>query len=258
MMSRKRFALILISIVSLFLVDHSRAEDPPSLSRLVGRKVIVLDPGHGGHDPGAVGPSNVAEKIVALNLARRLKQTLDEDYTIVLTREGDYWLDIESRTAMANHHRADLFVSLHTGGSSHHQARGMAVFFYGRTPARGPQETAPLEQAGKRLRPWDHVQWTHTAKSRLLANLVHSHLLVSVNPIDRGIHEAACLVLTGADMPAILIEAGYVSHPEEEKELSDPKMITGIAEAIGEGIRAFFSQNSSENVERSRLLPIYP
>lgn len=242
--SQKRYALLFILVLSVSFPGKAWAQDLSSLPGLAGRKVIVLDPGHGGHDHGAVGPSGLAEKTVALNLARKLKETLAKDYAVYVTRDGDYWLNIENRTAMANHHRADLFVSLHTGGSSHHKARGMAVFSYGPGQGLALQEVAPVVVTGERLRPWDQVQWIHRTKSKFLANLVHSHLLARLNPIDRGIHEAPCLVLRGADMPAILIEAGYVSHPEEEKELNDPDIITTVAEAVGEGIKEFLRNQS--------------
>ncbi|MDY6952123.1 MAG: N-acetylmuramoyl-L-alanine amidase [Thermodesulfobacteriota bacterium] len=243
-MSRKRLALLFIIFFSVSLADKAWAQEPSSLVGLGGQKVVVLDPGHGGHDHGAVGPSGLAEKTVALNLARKVEETLRKDYAVHVTRDGDYWVSIENRTAMANHHRADLFLSLHTGGSSHHMARGMAVFFFG--PGRGlaSQKVAPVAQTKEGLRPWDHVQWRHATKSKLLADVVHRHLLAQVNPMDRGMHEAPCLVLRGADMPAILIEVGYVSHPEEEKELNDPDIITTVAEAIGKGIREFFRNQS--------------
>jgi len=247
----------LILVISVSFTGKAWAQDPSSSPGPAGPKVIVLDPGHGGHDRGAVGPSGLAEKTVALNLARKLKETLDNDYAVHVTRDGDYWLNIENRTAMANHHRADLFVSLHTGGSPQHKARGMAVFFYG--PGRGLtlEEAAPLQQSVERWRLWDRVQSIHRTGSKLLADLVHSHLVARLNPIDRGIHEAPCLVLRGADMPAIVIEAGYVSHPEEEKELNDPEIITSVAEAIGQGIRALFRQASRDAVENSQPLQMY-
>jgi len=257
MRSQKRYALLFILAMSVSFAGKAWAQDPSSLPGLPGRKVIVLDPGHGGHDYGAVGPSGLAEKTVALNLARKLRETLAKDYAVHVTRDGDYWLNIESRTAIANHHRADLFVSLHTGGSSHHKARGMAVFSYGPGQGLALQEVAPVAVTGERLRPWDRVQWIHRTKSKLLAKLVHSHLLARLNPIDRGIHETPCLVLRGADMPAILIEAGYVSHPEEEKELNVPEIITTLAEAIGQVLRAFFRQTNSDEVSRSQPLRIY-
>ncbi|MDY6838637.1 MAG: N-acetylmuramoyl-L-alanine amidase [Thermodesulfobacteriota bacterium] len=244
MMSHKKYALLFIFVMSVSFTGMARAQDPSSLPGLVGRKVIVLDPGHGGHDHGAVGPSGLAEKTVALNLAMKIKETLGKDYTVHLTRNGDYWLNIENRTAMANHHRADLFLSLHTGGSSHHQARGMALYYFGLGQGLASQERGPVAETGERLLSWDHVQGIHATKSKLLANLVHGHLLARLNPMDRGIHEAPCLVLRGADMPAILMEAGYVSHPEEEKELNDPEIIAAVAEAIGQGIRAFFRNQS--------------
>ncbi len=220
--------------------DALLSEDSP------GRRVIVLDPGHGGHDLGSVGPSGLAEKSVTLALAKRLKDILTETCTVHLTRDGDYWLNIEKRTAVANHHRADIFISLHAGGSFHHKARGMAIFYFGRGTSQGlaPQEETFAVEDGENPTLWDHIQFMHAKKNQFLANLVHKELAARLNPMNRGIHKAPCLVLSGADMPAILVEIGYVSHPAEEKELRDPGIISAAAKAIGQGIREFFRQTS--------------
>jgi N-acetylmuramoyl-L-alanine amidase len=246
MVFQARCAVLFVVLVSACLAAKALAQDLPSSGDFRGHKVIVLDPGHGGHDHGAVGPSGLAEKTVVLTLARKLKETLERDYTVHLTRDGDYWLDMDKRTAAANHHRADAFVSLHTGGSSLHQARGMTVFFYEPGPGQGLalQEEAFVGETGETLRPWDQMQGVHITESRCLANFVHSRMVAELNPWDRGVHGAPCLVLQGTDMPAILVEVGYVSHPDEEKELQDPRIISAFAEAIGQGLRDFFRQTS--------------
>lgn len=245
MMSKKKFKLILL----LFLISASFTVEAPAQERILPRhfrrqKVIVLDPGHGDYDHGALGPSGFAEKDVTLALAKKIKDILAGAYAVHLTRDGDYWLDIEKRTAAANHHRADAFISLHAGGSFDHKARGMAIFLYGPATGQGfaPQQMGHVEEGGEKLRPWDHIQPGHAAKSKHLAALVHQQLLERLNPVDRGTHQAFCSVLQGADMPAILVEIGYVSHPVEEKELRDPEVVSAAAEAISEGIREFLAQ----------------
>lgn len=212
-----------------------------------GQKVVVLDPGHAGHDPGAMGPSGLPEKAVTLALAQKIKEILSGAYAVHLTRNGDYWIDIEKRTAVANHLRAHIFISLHAGGSFHHKARGMAIFYYGPDTSQrstSPRENDHISEAGEKLYRWDHIQSKHTEKSELLANFVHKQLLARLNPMDRGIHEAPCLVLRGADMAAILVEIAYLCHPAEEKNLKDPGVISAVAEAICEGIRDFFRQTN--------------
>lgn len=242
-MSHARLHLIwLLLLVSVSLPAKAPAQDVSLSPDLLAYKVVVLDPGHGGHDSGAVGPSALAEKDITLVLAKKIKDALAADYTVYVTRHGDYWLDIEKRAAMANHFRADVFVTLHAGGSFHHKPQGMVIFYYG--PGTGqalsPQPAEHVGEGGKSLPPWDHIQLKHTIKSKRLANLVHNELLAGLNPMDRGIHRAPCLVLGGADMPAVLVEVGYVSHPAEEKELGDPSIMSALAEAISQGIREFF------------------
>ena len=93
------------------------------------QKVVVIDPGHGGDDLGAVGPSGLAEKAVTLSVAQKMREILSETCEVHLTRNGDFPVDLEDRTAVANHHRADVFVSLHAGGAFRHQGRGTVIFY---------------------------------------------------------------------------------------------------------------------------------
>jgi N-acetylmuramoyl-L-alanine amidase len=247
MMSQKRLQLIsLFLLASVSLAAKAPAQDASLSHGLLGDKVVVVDAGHGGHDPGAVGPSGLAEKDVTLALAKKIKDALAANHTVYLTRDGDYWLDIEKRTAVANHHRADVFISLHAGGSLHHEARGLAVFYYGAETAQGfsAEPAAPVGDGGQTLPPWDQIQLRHTAKSKRLADLLHNELLAGFNPMDRGIDRAPCFVLRGADMPAVLVEIGYVTHPAEEKVLKDPGSMSTVAEAVSQGIKAFFRQTN--------------
>jgi N-acetylmuramoyl-L-alanine amidase len=247
MMSQRGLQLIsLLLLASVSFTAKARAQDVSLSHDLLGHKVVVLDPGHGGHDPGAVGPSGLAEKDVALVLAKKIKDALAGTYAAYLTRDGDYGLDIERRTAVANHFRADVFISLHAGGSLHHEAQGMAVFYYGAEMAQGfsAEPAEPVGDGGQTLPPWDQIQLRHTAKSKRLADLLHNELLAGFNPMDRGIDRAPCFVLRGADMPAVLVEIGYVTHPAEEKVLKDPGFMSTVAEAVSQGIKAFFRQTN--------------
>jgi len=245
MMSQRRLNLIsLFLLASVSLAAKAPAQDVSLSHNLLGDKVVVLDAGHGGHDPGAVGPSGLAEKDVTLVLAKKIKDALAGTYAVYFTRDGDYWLDIEKRTAVANHHRADVFLSLHASGSLHHEAQGMAIFCYGPGTGQGlsPESVEPVGEGGKTLPPWNQIQLRHTGKSERLADLIHDQLVERFNRVDRGVQSVLCLVLRGADMPAVLVEIGYVTHPAEEKVLKDRGSMSTVAEAIGQGIREFFER----------------
>lgn len=208
------------------------------------QRVVVIDPGHGGDDLGAVGPSGLAEKAVTLSVALKMKEILSEAYEVHLTREGDVAVDIEDRTGVANHYRADVFVSLHAGGSFGHQSRGTAIFYYGydRSVASFSSEgnRGGIEMDEKPT-PWDQLQEKHRVRAQVLAGLVDRHLRGQVSPVDIGVREAPCLVLCGADMPAILVEIGHVSHPAEEAYLKQPEAITAAAESISAAIKEYFT-----------------
>ena len=244
LLPRKSDLIWLLILIFAALTPKALAQETSLSVDLSGRKVIVLDPGHGGHDLGAVGPSGLAEKSLTLALAQEIKDILSGAYTVYLTRDGDYWVDIEKRTAIANHLRADVFVSLHAGGSFHHKAGGIAIYYFcpGTTQGLSLQQEENTVGTMDTLHLWDDIQSVHAAKSKLLADLVHRQLVAKLNPMDKGIHKAPCSVLRGADMPAILFEIGYVSHPAEEKELRDSNVLAAVAEAVGQGIREFFRQ----------------
>lgn len=228
------------------VVIHALPVKAVSLSQeMPRRKIIVIDPGHGGHDLGAVGPSGLAEKVVTLSVAQKMQEILSGAYEVHLTRNDDYTIDIEHRTALGNHHRADIFISIHAGGGFRHQARGVIVFY--QSPCTGPdselsqQQRSPWEIREKPL-PWDCIQEVHRPKSEALAKLVHRHLLGKVSPEDRGVREVPCLVLRGTDMPAILVEIGHLSHPAEERGLRKPEVVSAAAQAISRAIDEYFTK----------------
>jgi N-acetylmuramoyl-L-alanine amidase len=237
--SAKVFGLILAAFF-LLASDRSAIQGQPylTLDTKNNHKVIMLDPGHGGHEYGAVGPSGVKEKDVTLAIAKYLQKTLQDPCVVRLTRDGDYWLDVQKRTATANHDGSHLFVSLHAGGSLDHRARGMAVFYYGKGLLS--KQNAGIEEHRLSPLPWDEIQTAHTVESKRLAKLVHECMCAKLDCVDRGIHSAPISVLQGADMPAILVELGYLSHPAEEKDMEGTALLSKIAEAMAEAIRAYF------------------
>lgn len=235
---------ILLALVCIFN-NALPSEAISLLEELPRKRVIVIDPGHGGHDLGALGSAGLAEKDITLSVARKIKEILSKSYEVVLTRNEDYRLDIERRTAVANHHRADLFISIHVGGGFGLQAQGVVTFYH--SPDTGPgsipfRKERSSWETDEKPRPWDEIQGNYRTKSQALAKLVHGHLLARLNPENRGIREAPLLVLQGADMPAILVEIGHLSHPAEEKKLRKLEVISAAAEAICGAIEEYFAK----------------
>ena len=204
------------------------------------KKTVVLDPGHGGADSGARSPDGTLEKQVALDLSRLIAAEFDGPYRVQLTRTDDYRLEIERRTDIANNLKADVFISIHAGGSFSPVPSGGAIYCYKETASeRLPNPDRSPDTLGS----WDRIQLKHVRTSRLLAR----HLKDRLDPlIITEVLDAPVLVLQGADMPAVLIEVGYLSNPEEAKALRDSKHLADVAQAVSGGIKAFFEDLRKE------------
>ena len=204
------------------------------------RKVVVIDPGHGGNDTGAKGPRGTLEKDVTLSMARLLEQRLGKKYQVFLTRDGDYSLALFRRTGTANHQKADLFLSLHTAAGFLNNASGIAVSYQQDLPSpEGPVDKA-TEPAD-----WDETQTRHLSSSKLWAKMLKMQFDTYVDFTESIIQSAPLVVLKGADMPALMIEVGHLTNPAEEKALLEPETLERIGMAIGESIDDYFS-----NVEK--------
>ncbi len=217
-----------------------------------GVRTIVLDPGHGGAETGAISPSGVAEKELTLVLARDLKARLEGSLgvSVVLTRNDDASLPHETRTAIANQNQADLFISLHLNSSIGSGAHGAETYFLSTEPtdvraARAaesenttitepavPEGTTGLEARDLQLILWDLAQTHHLAESQRFANLIQGELNQALQLRDRGVKQAPFRVLVGAAMPAVLVELGFISNPEEEKKLQDAAYRSALVEAL--------------------------
>ena len=209
-------------------------------------KTIVLDPGHGGHDTGARGPGGTLEKTVSLNLARKIAAGLKDHFRVVLTRTDDYWLDIPERTAVANNAGADLFVSLHTGAGFLHQQTGITVFYFRETFDRPPPSEIAVEKPPDGIDgaiPWDTIQSRHLKSSQELARLMYQYLIHPAASKQGGVQAAPLMVLRGADMPAVLIEPGYLTSPVAEKMFTDPETLALVAEKISNAIIVFLKKS---------------
>ena len=209
------------------------------------KKTIVLDPGHGGHDKGALGSDGTFEKNVTLDLARMLATELKNTYRVILTRTDDYFLNIPSRISMANHVKADLFISIHSGGSFLHQANGITLYFFKEisestlTPDIDPSK--PFKGINNRS-PWSNIQNRHQASSKILAQLMLNRINKQTIFKKSEILDAPLMVLEGADMPAVCLEIGYITNPVEEKSLQDISVLSNIAQGIRNGIDDFFDK----------------
>jgi N-acetylmuramoyl-L-alanine amidase len=209
------------------------------------RKIIVLDPGHGGRESGARGADGTAEKAVALELTQLIAAELQRDYKVTLTRTDDYHVDLDNRTALANHLKADVFVSLHTGGSFVYSTAG-TIIYYCQSAAESSAiiEGSRGDQGNDTNRPieWHRVQNSYRESSRILARMISSRLskLKSIKHIR--VQGAPLAVLQGAHMPAILIEAGYLTNPAEEKNLRNNRFLADLSAEITRGIEDFLSR----------------
>jgi len=231
------------AVIILSLSQQVSCAENPFLNEI---KTVVLDPGHGGHDNGVQGPSGTLEKNVALSLAQLIAGQLKKDYKVILTRSDDYWVDIPGRTAVANHLKADLFISIHTGGSFLHQAKGTTIFYYkelsGHVLETGSDSSKP-GNAGNPQSLWDNIQAGHIASSKTLTQIMQNNISSQVKFSKSKIQNADLMVLKGADMPAILIEVGYLTNPGDEKKLQNPEILSDFAKAICNGIDDYL-QNS--------------
>jgi N-acetylmuramoyl-L-alanine amidase len=222
---------------------------------------VVIDPGHGGEDPGAIGRRGTREKDITLSIAKRLKALIDAESNMraMLTRDADYALQLGTRVQKAKDVRADLFVSIHADSFVRAHARGSSVFALSDRRATSEmarslaknQNAADLV-AGVNLKGKDdHVKRTildlsQTASidhSLRLGNLVLARL-GGVNTLHKPhVEQASFAVLTAHDVPSILVETAFISNPDEEKRLNDNAYQERLAKAILEGIRDYFSKN---------------
>jgi N-acetylmuramoyl-L-alanine amidase len=220
---------------------------------------IVIDPGHGGEEEGAHGPTGLREKDVTLDVARRLKSRLagDRDTEVILTRDEDRRVALDDRTAVANHAVADLFVSIHANSSRRDSAHGSETYFVSyqatddesRAVAALENNTLQLEKGvsgknGLDLVLWDLAQSAFLKESSDLAEAIQDRLNDTLGVRNRGIKQAPFRVLMGATMPAVLVEIAFISSPDEEKRLRDAAFKDRIADALAESIRRFRQRTS--------------
>jgi N-acetylmuramoyl-L-alanine amidase len=223
-----------------------------SLTRALGLKVnrIVIDAGHGGHDDGTIGPHGVLEKDVVLDVALRLSKLVQQKMgaEVVLTRSDDTFIPLRDRTAIANDHKADLFLSIHANSSPAPEVAGTETFYLNFTNVAGSLDVAARENAGsdktvgelkdliQSITLNDKIEESHTfaqdVQNSIQLNAQHSNVAAH----NRGVKRAPFVVLIGASMPSVLAEIGFLSNSRDEANLGKPEYRQKVAEALYKGL----------------------
>ncbi len=228
--------------------------------RLDRNKIIVIDAGHGGKDPGAIGYKNYREKVVVLSIAKNLRKKLkSRGFKVYMTRDRDSFVKLSKRTKYANKKNADIFISIHANAVSAKQAayaQGIETYFLSKSrSARAKRVAAKENQA-------DLSEMDFYGKESFL-NTINSHNIVAANKLaidlqrgalgtlnktyknvkDAGVREGPFWVLVGAQMPAVLVEVGFISNPTEAKRLVSTKYQKKLATGLANGVERYFLNN---------------
>ena len=249
-----------VNIVELEKPAQKKTEKPkrvsdPDKETASYRLKVMIDPGHGGKDDGAAGRHGIREKQASLNIAKKVKREVErisklQGYPVELrlTREEDIFIPLKERARMANEWGADMFVSVHLNSSPVSKARGFEVYFL--SPEASDPETERLalkESEGQIPSGKDDVlsilsdvrTTFHTNESAKFAEEMFSSISNKVLSNGRGVRQGPFTVLHGTNMPAILVEVGYVTHPEESTLLTKEAYLKRLASAISSGIIEF-------------------
>lgn len=215
---------------------------------------VVIDAGHGGKDEGAIGVNGILEKNLVLDVSERLTQLLQaEKLMVILTREKDRFVPLEVRTSRANDARGDLFVSIHANAAKSRKARGIETYFVSleasdsasslvaerENQALGSSGPAALAQDPFLALLGDMISTDHMADSNAFAKLAQAELAQIVEESSRGVKQAPFVVLMGVQMPAALIEIGFLSNKEDASSLRNKAHRQQIAEALARAVVAF-------------------
>lgn len=226
------------------------------------RIIVVLDPGHGGEDPGAVGATGLTEKSVVLSIARETRKLLEaKGYKVYMTRNEDVFIPLRVRVAKARSVKADIFVSIHADASPKTTARGTGVFalsqkgatseaarYLANTQNAADSIGGVVEKVGNKMVDNTLFDLTQTAtiNDSLKLGKIVLNLLSKINKLHQGkVEQAAFAVLKAPDIPSILVETAFISNPIEEQKLAGQKFRTQCAKAITEGIDTYFRQGAA-------------
>ena len=246
-------------------VPQPTRDGQATLTRTLGLKIgrIVIDPGHGGHDTGTIGPTGLMEKDLCLDVALRLGKIIEQRLPgadVIYTRSDDTFVPLEERTNIANQAKADLFISIHANSSRDSGARGIETYYLNMKGSAEAMEVAARENATAQEGVHDLeslvkkiAQTEKIDESKEFAQDIQDSLAKRIekngkNVRDRGVRKAPFVVLIGADMPSILTEISFLSNPTDEKLLKQPEQRQRVAEGLYQGISSYLQNMNSVNV----------
>ena len=223
---------------------------PPSLGPPASAiQTIAIDPGHGGTDEGVRGTGGTKEKDLTLAIARRIKAAVEArlGIRVLLTRDDDRELPLDDRTAVANNNKVDLFISLHANGSFRRAASGATIYYAAFDPAAVSRALAgvdrvPTFSGGMRnieLVAWDQAQTHHLDQSMAFAGILEERFHDRVALASRAVDRAPLGVLESANMPAVLVEMGFLTNADQEKQLTGNEFQNAFVQAVTEAIIRF-------------------
>jgi len=251
-------------VIDVFKESSRREADRRrAIEKMKGRgvKIVAIDPGHGGEDPGAVGPRKIMEKDICLAIGKRLLNEINshEGYKAFLTRQGDYFVSLRDRVRIAREHGADIFISLHLNASKDRRATGTEIYFVSLSGAtdEAARQVAQREnaadligeipsQADDNLIPIliDLRKTDTLSKSALLAESIHNEFSDGKLSAMRGVKQAEFAVLKALDIPSVLVEVGFITNGKERKKLSSRAYQKKVARSISRGILDYFRSYS--------------
>ena len=237
-------------------------EKPVPKPEITGKRVVIIDPGHGGKDPGAIGPTGLKEKEVTLGIALYLEKLLKKaDIPTYLTRSKDEFVYLEDRTNFANQKNGFVFVSLHANSVLNHRpsAAGIETFLLSsKYIGASARDVADRENRASRAHPEldtdlakiiaDLEESANIKYSFDFADIIQKKLVEYLKLENRGIKQAPFVVLKGANMAAVIVEVGFISNPKEEKLLKTNKFRENAAQALFEAIK-YYIENTPDNGE---------
>jgi N-acetylmuramoyl-L-alanine amidase len=258
------------------VVDIYRSKETVEVERgrstMAPLRLIVLDAGHGGHDPGATGPKGVMEKDVVLDVTKRVSRLVEDGLgvKVAMTRSTDVFVPLRERTTFANKKHADLFVSIHANAHPRAVNEGVEVYFLSSEASDSDaRQVAAIENGVIQLENpvsreksmllksilWDLAQSEFQQESSAMAETVLDSMTRSLRLVPRGVKQAGFYVLGGATMPAVLIEIGFLTNLKEERKLATPEYREAVARAIYTGL-AEYKRRHDQRLRTAEVSPL--
>ena len=211
---------------------------------------VVIDPGHGGKDPGAIGINGTREKDIALAVGKYLRDELKKDFNVVMTRDSDEFITLTNRSKVSNGIGADLFISVHINSAENSKLNGMEIFYFSKKSSPYAERIADFENSvgakygedtGSIVQIMGEIAYNkNQEKSIKLAENLNKDLSARMRMKDRGIHGANFAVLRGISSPGILIELGFIRNPEDHRKMTNKTNQKIMAGKIAEHVRKYF------------------